>query len=97
MQTAKKSRITYSQLDHALQTLGFRVFSGTNAFGLPFVRYEKTAEDAIILIRGGEEEELVNAVDLLSAERTVEGRGVADRDEFYRLLSITTESTAQAA
>jgi len=97
MQTVKKSKITYRQLDQALQAMGFTVSSGINNFGLPLIRYEKTAEDAVILLRGGEDEELVNAIDLLSAERTIEGRGVSSQETFYRLLSDASTSTARAA
>ena len=97
MQAVKKSKITYHQLDHALRQMGFHVSRGLNNFGLPLIRYEKTGEDAVIAIRGGGDEELVNAIDILSAEKTIEGRGVADRETFHRLLGDSAGSHAKAA
>lgn len=97
MRTVKKSDVTYAQLETALRTLGFDVSSGANTFGFPYVRYENDTDDAIILIRGGAMDERLNAIDLLSAERTVEGRGVADLETFHRLLREAAQKEAQAA
>jgi hypothetical protein len=97
MRTIKKSDVTYGQLEAALQKLGFDVSQGTNSLGFPSLRFQNTAAGAVILLRAGAPEEALNAADLLSGESTLEGRGVAGRETFHRLLHEAAPKDAQAA
>ena len=93
----KKSDVTYDQLKEALQRLGFIFSTGVNSFGISYFHYENEIYDAVILLRSGSDQELVYAVDILAAERTLENRGVADQETFDRLLHETARKEAQAA
>ena len=70
---------------------------GTNSLGFPSLRFQSTAADAVVLLRAGALEEALNTADLLSAESTLEGRGVAEREAFRRLLHETATKDSQAA
>jgi hypothetical protein len=89
--------VTYGQLEAALQKLGFDVSQGTNLLGFPSLRFQNTAAGAVILLRTRAPEEALNAADLLSAESTLEGRGVAEREAFRCLLHEAASKDAQAA
>jgi hypothetical protein len=97
MKTVKKSDVTYAQLDATLRSLGFEASAVTNMLGFPGVCYENTEADTIIALRAGKPNELLNAIDLLSAEITIEGRGVVDRETFGRLLRENSREVALAA
>lgn len=97
MREVKKSDVTYDQLDHVLASLDFTVYRGKNGFGFPFVRYENAEADAVVLLRGGNPDEHLNAIDLLSAQRTLEARGVIDGSSFLRLLEHSLNESAKVA
>lgn len=97
MRTVKKSDVTYGQLERTLRGLGFEVFTGKNMLGAPYIGFEDKENDAVILVRWGEKEESLNAIDLLSATRTLEGRGVMNGETFHRLLREAAQKERQAA
>lgn len=97
MRTIKKSDVTYGQLEAVLQKLGFDRSQSTNSLGATALRFQNAEAGATILLREGTREEPLNAADLLSAERTLEGRGVVGREAFHRLLREAATKDAQAA
>jgi len=93
----KKSNVTYQELDTILRSLDFEKSTGKNAFGFFHLRYENRACDAIILIRSGEAEDYLYAIDLHIVERTIENRGVMSQQGFSKLLKEATSEQKQAA
>ncbi len=93
----KKSNITFQQLDMVLRSSNFDKGIGVNAFGIQHLHYENTEYDAIILVPSGAAGEYVSALDIHSAERTMEGRGVMSREMFFKLLRESGDNRKQAA
>ena len=77
---------TYGVLEQALFQLGFVASYGKNGLGFPFVMYERRDCDAQIYLPVRPKDELMYGGHFIVAERTVEGRGVADSETFHRLL-----------
>ena len=77
---------TYGTLEQALLALGFEKSTGMNNFGLPYVVYVNRECDAVISLPDRPKDEPMYGGHYIVAEKTVEGRGVADRETFYRLL-----------
>lgn len=88
---------TYGALEQVLLELGFQASRGTNEFGLPYVVYENKEYDAAISLPARPSEEPMYGGHFIVAEKTVEGRGVADHETFYRLLREAARKEAQVA
>ncbi len=88
---------TYGVLEQVLLELGFQASHGTNEFGLPYVIYENEEYDALIFLPARPKNEMMYGGHFLVAEKTVEGRGVTDRETFYRLLREATPAEVQVA
>jgi hypothetical protein len=78
---------TYGALEQTLLELGFAKSQGTNNFGLPYISYENKECDAVISLPERPKDERMYGGHYIVAEKIVEGRGVADRETFQRLLS----------
>lgn len=88
---------TYGALDQTLIALGFHATHGKNNFGLPYVIYDNRECDATIALPERPKDELMYGGHLIVAEKTVEGRGVADKETFHRLLHEAAQTEAQVA
>jgi len=93
----KKSDVTYGQLESAFQELGFKAIYGEYPKGVNYVRYESGQDDTIVVLKSLGIDELVDAIDILSAQITLDGRGVIDREGFTRLLRRHTPEAMKAA
>src|SRR5258708_36264866 len=88
---------TYGVLEQALLELGFQPTRGTNEFGLPYVIYENQECDAVISLPERPKDELMYGGHFIVAAKTVEGRGVADHETFYRMLREAAKNESRVA
>jgi len=88
---------TYGVLEQALLKLGFDAFYSTNSFGLPCVVYENRDCNAVISLPARPKEEMMYGGHFIVAERMVEGKGIASRETFYKLLREMAQQESHAA
>ena len=75
---------TYGALEQALLALGFERSTGTNNFGFPYIAYMNRECEALICLPDRPKNELMYGGHYIVAEKTVEGRGVADLVTLHR-------------
>jgi len=89
--------VNYGDLARALSALGFKEHTGKTDLGIPYRAFYHKACDAFIGLPDMSNGESLEPVHLRVAEKTVEGRGVADVETFHRLLREAAQKEAQAA
>jgi len=93
----RKSNVTYGQLETAFQELGFHVTRGEYPPRKSYVRFTSDGDDTVVLLKGGKEDQPVDAADILSAAITLDGKGVSNREKFARLLTRHGSTIAKVA
>lgn len=76
------NKLTYNQMGKALVRFGFEKAEGSN-----FTAFNNSKDDAIIVLPKGAGTALVRPIHLLTAQKTVVGKGIASTDEFARAIN----------
>jgi hypothetical protein len=77
-----RADITYKRLGQTLTKLGFERQEGDT-----FTAFSDESHDALIVLPQTAPDEEVSDRHLIAVERTLEGKGVASRTQFYEVLA----------
>ncbi len=87
----------YGELAQALSALDFEEHTGKTDLGIPYRAFYNPAYDALIMLPNMPDDNPLEPVHLRTAEKTVEGRGVAYSETFFKLLRDAAQKEAQVA